>query len=53
MTNEDGDGTRRGQEQKVAARRHIRIKIPRENAKVVTAEEMRMLQIEAAAKLFH
>jgi hypothetical protein len=33
--------------------RRIRIKIHRENAKIVTEEEMRMLQIEAIAKLFH
>ena len=34
-------------------KRHIRIKIPKHSAKVVNADEMRMLQVEAAAKIFH
>jgi len=33
--------------------RHIRIKIPKEKAKIVSAEQMKMLQLEAAAKLYH
>ena len=33
-------------------KRHIRIKIPKHSAKVVTADELRTLQLEAAAKIF-
>lgn len=34
-------------------KRHMKIKIPKNQAKVVTDEEMRALQVEAASKLFY
>lgn len=32
-------------------RPHVRVKIPKESARIVTVDEMKLLQIEAAAKL--
>lgn len=34
-------------------KRHMKIKIPKNQAKVVSDEEMRALQVEAASKLFY